>query len=261
MTYNKPSNVTYTDMCIWIDTNMYEENCDDTKLYEYLYHIINMFARKSSYFSRSNYYDDFALMGASRLYMRIKNEKLTKIKSILNYIKTVIYPYKVDFEKESYVSNTEDNELIYTDNASLSSTLVEDSDIFDKIEFRYTLDSISTMIRRFLNKIPHNKRNAEWLNIYTSVLLTFNNIIMSAHDKKANIDTMSSKDLHNLYLDISSQEPILYHLNKNYSNYITALVNQIKGLIAKQLSIENSSKISTEAALKSVIVASMDLED
>lgn len=261
MTYNKPSNVTYTDMCIWIDTNMYEDNCDDIKLYEYLYHILNMFARKSSYFSRSNYYDDFALMSASRLYMRIRNEKLTKIKSILNYIKTVIYPYKVEFEKELYVNNTEDNDLLYTDNVSLSTTLVEDSDIFDKIEFRYTLDSISTMIRRFLNKIPHNNKNAEWLNIYTSVLLTFNNMIGSACDKKSKLETMSSKDLHALYLDISSQEPILYHLNKNYSNYIAALVNQIKALVAKQLSIENSSKISSETALKSVIIASMDLED
>ncbi len=248
-------------MCIWIDNNYFLENCDDSLLYEYLYHLVNMFAQKNKYFSRFEYYDDFALFGASRLFMRLKNKSLTKIKSILNYIKTVIYPYKVEFEKDSYVNNTEDNKLVYSDTFCLGSNLIDDSDIFDKIDFKFTLDNISNVIRSFLNKIPHKKNSSEWLNIYTSVLLTFNNLILSADIHKLQLDNISNKELHSIYLDISKQEPILYHIDKSYSNYIYVLVNEIKSLIAKQLSIENNSKVSSETALKSIIIASMDMED
>lgn len=248
-------------MCIWVDNNYDLPDCDDSLLYEYLYHLINMFAQKSKYFSKFEYYDEFALFGASRLFMRLKNKDLTKIKSVLNYIKTVIYPYKVEFEKDSYVNNTEDNELLYTDTFCLGSNLIDNSDIFDRIDFKYTLDNISNVIRTFLNKLPHKKNSSEWLNIYTSVLLTFNNMLSCADMKKMQLHDISSKELHSIYLDISKEEPILYHLDKNYSNYISILVNEIKSLIAKQLSIQNTSKVSSETALKSIIIASMDMED
>ncbi len=261
MTFYKPPKLTYTELCIWIDNNMYNEDCDEAKLYEYIYHIVYMLARKNSYFSAAHYYDEFALSSASRLFIRIKDTRLTKLKSILNYIKTVIYPYKVDFEKEVYVENPEDSTFIYTDSYCLGTNLLDEIDLFDKLDFKYTLDSISVIIKNYLNKIPHKKNSSEWINIYTSCLLTFLSSLNVETSIKLDKQDITDKELHSLYLASEKQEPILYHLDKSYSNYIKILVNELKGLIAKDLSIEQHSQISSETALKSIIIASMDSED
>lgn len=261
LTYNKPHNITYTDMCIWIDNNMYKDDCDDAKLYEYLYHIINMFARKNSYFSNAHYYDDFALSSASRLFMRIKDLRLTKIKSILNYIKTVIYPYKVDFEKDNYVNNTEDSAIIYTEESALGTNLLEEIDFFDKIEFNYTLQNISNLIHSYLLKIPQKLNSSEWSNIYLSCMLTLLNEFTISGNNKLSKSNISDKELHNLYLTAYNEEPVVYHLDKSYGAYIKVLVNELKNVISKNLSIEQHSQISAESALKSIIIASMELEE
>ena len=240
---------------------MYLEDCDDALLYEYIYHIVNMLARKNSYFSSDTYYDDFSLSSASRLFMRIKDKRLTQIKSILNYIKTIIYPYKVDFEKDNHIDNDENNSVIFTDSYSLSTELIDDVDFFDKIEFNYTLESVSTLIKNYLNKIPVKKSSSEWLNIYTSCLLTFLESVTVIPKDKLSKQDITDKELHILYLQSKNTEPVLFHLDKSYSNYIKVLVNELKALIAKNLSIEQRSRISSETALKSVIIASMELED
>ena len=33
MTYNKPDNLKYTDMAMWVDCNAYKEDCDINTLY------------------------------------------------------------------------------------------------------------------------------------------------------------------------------------------------------------------------------------
>ena len=60
--FEKPKDLKYTDMSIWIDANAYLPNCDDNKLYEYLYHITKMLAYKARYFKTSDMYEDFCLL-------------------------------------------------------------------------------------------------------------------------------------------------------------------------------------------------------
>ena len=220
-----------------------------------------MFAHKNSYFHSTQLYDDFSLSSASRLFMRIKDRRLTEIKSILNYIKTIIYPYKVDFEKDNYVENTEDNALIYTDTYCLGTNLLSEIDLFDQLDFKYTLENVSCIIKNFLNRIPHKKNSCEWLNIYTSCLLTFLSALKVNSSQKLNTSILTDKELHQLYIAAQKEDPVLYHLDKSYSNYIKVLVNEIKALIAKNLAIENHEYISSEDALKSIIISSLELEE
>lgn len=261
MTFYKPLNLSYTDMCIWIDNNMYKEDCDDSKLYEYLYHIVNMFARKGSYFRNEGYYDDFALSSASKLFMRIQDTRLTKIKSILNYIKTIIYPYKVDFEKTTYIQDTDDISVFYGDMYALSDTLLETTDIFDRIEFNYSLDTLSHIIKQYLKKIPYKRNSAEWFNIYISCILTLLESVTISDTTKLSKESITDKELKNYYLQSEKVEPVLYHLDKKFSSYIKVLVNEIKCLLARQLSVEDHTIISTESAIKSVILSTLELED
>ena len=74
MIYKKP-NIKYTDMCIYIDNHIYTDDCDDVKVFEYIFHIITMLSHQASYFKSTADYEDFALQGASRVFMRLKNPK------------------------------------------------------------------------------------------------------------------------------------------------------------------------------------------
>ena len=61
MIYQKPKDVTYTEMCMYIDDNVYKDNFDERLVYEYIYHIVYMLAKKAQYFKKNSYYDDFAI--------------------------------------------------------------------------------------------------------------------------------------------------------------------------------------------------------
>lgn len=106
MTYKKPADVTYTDMCIYVDENVYRDDLteiEQEQIYIYIYHICYMLACKGKYFKTFEDYDNFALYTAAKLYARLIDArqfedppKLNKIKSILNYAKNTLYGMKVD---------------------------------------------------------------------------------------------------------------------------------------------------------------------
>lgn len=50
MTYKKPAGVTYVQMCMYVDANIYKEQKQENLLYEYIYHICYMLACKSHFF-------------------------------------------------------------------------------------------------------------------------------------------------------------------------------------------------------------------
>ena len=110
-------------------------------------------------------YDEFALYGASRLCVRLRNPKqfelnaagvakLPQIKSILNYVKTVIYPYKVDFEQEYYSSLADDIASLVDNNFDFSEYLTEGCKVFSQIDFTLSLENITNTVRSFVSKIP-----------------------------------------------------------------------------------------------------------
>ena len=140
-------------MCIWIDSNVYTDTCDELKLYEYLYHLANMLAHEHKYFIKYEYYDEFALYSASKLFMRLRDPrqfcsdgspKLTQVKSVLNYLKTVIYPYKVDFEQQFYAESTQEFSITLTDTYELGTHISEETTVFERIEISPTMSEKKT---------------------------------------------------------------------------------------------------------------------
>lgn len=271
MTYTKPTNVSYTDMCIWIDNNVYTDTCDDLKLYEYLYHLANMLAHEHKYFIKYEYYDEFALYSASKLFMRLRDPrqfssdglpKLTQVKSVLNYLKTVIYPYKVDFEQQFYAESTQEFSITLTDTYDLGTHLSEETTVFDRIEFSTTLSEINSIIKQFLGKIPRKLHDPEWDNIYVSCMLTLLDSITVTQEILESSESISDNiSLDKVYKQLNDNPPILYHLDSSMSNYIKLLVNEIKHLIAKLLTVESRYEINEEASTKSLIISSLGGDD
>ena len=75
LTYTKPPSISYTDMAIWIDNNIYKTSFDEQMCYEYLYHLANMLAAQYRYFDDNQTYDEFSLYAASKLYLRLTDRR------------------------------------------------------------------------------------------------------------------------------------------------------------------------------------------
>ena len=251
--YKKPSNVTYTEMCIYIDENVYKENHNEELIYQYLYHISYMLAKKASLFNKNHYYDDFAIFCAGKLYMRLLNKKqyeydeegnpkLEKIKSILNYTKKLLYPLKVDFEQEEYSQTITPQQIESENTYSFNQILNSYIDNLDFCDFNLTLNDVEKTCNKFLKTIPYKENTKEWLNIYTSVLLTFLNMVTLNNKKVDRLKHLSSTnrltDTHiiNAFKEEINTKAILFHLDENMNDYIIVLARELKNIIAKDLS-------------------------
>lgn len=271
MTYVKPEDVTYTQMCMWIDQNAYTSDKDEIKMYEYLYHISVMLINKNSLYTDPDVVDQFGLYCSSKLFLRIVNpkqyeldsegrEKLPKIKSILNYTKNVIHHYKVDYELEFNVEDKNLDVVTFSSN-TLSQTLSDDAYLFDMMDFSFTIESISSIVRSHLSRIPYKKHSSEWLNIYTSCMLTLLDSVTLNRDMietLKNSTNMQKNSLNRMY-DLSRYaDPILYHLPKSMSNYIRVLVNEIRHVIVAELRWKSSSRFSVETTIKELLAISCE---
>lgn len=273
MTYTKPLDVTYTQMAIWIDEHVYTKDIDEALLYEYLYHLSNMLAGQSSYFSTALEYDHFALYSASRLFQRLYNPKqfeldenqqpkMKQIKSILNYIKKVIYPYKVDFEMEFKIED-KNMDVIQVGSFDLGSHMIESASLFDRLEFSISIDSIASIVQSHLRKIPKRKNSSEWTNIYLSCMLTLLDSITLTRTMRSKYESLKLKReeyLDSVYEELRYQKPILYHLPDTMSNYIRILVNELRHVLASELSWKSDCYIPADASMKSLICTSLELE-
>lgn len=252
-------------MAIAIDKMAYSDDCNNELLFEYLYHLSMMLAVKACYFKSAKHYDDFAIFMASSAYFRLKNPKqyiydsagqpkMSQLKSILNYLKAILYPRKVAFEQENYAQTdiilNEDENVIYVGH-TFANRLSDSVDDLVKVDFKCCLEDCCNLIKEFLKKIPYKYNSNEWNNIYISCLLSFlNSIIISRNDlNKINSAKYNINDHFLLLREYDrlrkSDYVVLFHLEDNMKDYIKILVSEIKHLIAKDLSESLHTEINT----------------
>lgn len=277
MTYRKPSNVKYVDMAKYIDDHVYTDDCDDVLVFKYIYFLISMLAYQAQYFKSAQYYDDFALSGASRVFMRLRNPKqfevdengkprMEKIRSVLNYIKTTIYPMKVDFEQENYIQNgiKDVSDLVYDSEVDFRARINETVDELSLVDFEVYLGEICRTIRAFLVKIPRKKNSCEWLNIYTSCVLTLLNSVTLSEENLAKIKSLGqvffSKPylIDKMYREERQNSVILYHLPEEMHDYILVLTNRLRRIIARDLSTTLRTYVTGESVSKGMIMAAIE---
>ena len=282
MIYKKPKGVKYTDMAIYIDNHIYSEDCDDDLVFQYLYHLVNMFAYKHKFFNRAEYYDDFSIYAATDLFMRLKNPKqfelkedgtpkLKQIKSILNYIKATLYPRKVDFEQKYYsqaISDTMDEDSGEIKNSSylLTDVISQSLDKLSLVEFDCCLDNITDTARKFLTHIPYPENSKQWINIYLSCLLTFLSCVTLPNKSLERLRTYKNKFRQDSIAEFYTKEKlkpesvILYHLNENMRGYIFVLVNEMRHVMAKDLSQSLKTYIPSSSVLGTFTLSELNGE-
>lgn len=262
MAFQKPKGMKYTDMCIYIDGIVARGNPTDdeqNKIFEYLYHLAFMLAHKKKYFNRSYYYEEFAMYFATEVMYRLFfNPRLNKIdengelvlppiKSVLNYMKSVIYGRKVEFEQKFYsqkYAEFEDGNYLYSFNENPYEFLKES-------HVSLYLKGLSKTVKKIVyDKNFYKNDKLTMKNIYISVLLTIlNSVTFSVEDKQRLENTYSSMDskyrlLTRLYAKNRDNALILYHLDKSFEPYIKVLSNKVFNSIKSDLSELSSQNYS-----------------
>ena len=265
MTFEKPKDTTYINMCIYIDNHIYEEDCDFNLVYQYLYLLAYMLA-SSTQMLKYKYLDSFALFAANKMYFRLTNKKqfelndqgeykVSRVKSIMNYLKSSIYFLKVDFEQSEYyqeisISANEDS-LSYNYDNVISNTLSG----IDLIEFEMTMGDVTKTCEKFLKTLPYDTNSVEWLNIYISTLLTFLNMVTLDNKSAKRIEhlnqTRGIRQYHyeNFYEQQNLQKAVLFHLSDSMSDYIIVLARQLKHLVGRDLSDILHTKVGNDYIL------------
>lgn len=281
MLFTKPANLKYTDMAIFVDSIIQKENPTEQELslaFEYIYHIGFMLAHKHKYFNKSFYYEEFAIYLATEVMYRLffnprLNEVdengepvLTKIKSVLNYMKAVIYGRKIDFEQQAYsqkISKSESAEnYSYTYNDDLYRTLKE-------TDIKLYFNSISKTIKHIVYNNNFYKNDKLLMkNIYISCLLTvLNSFTFSEQDRKKLNNTYSSVDskyrlLGRLYSKNREESLILYHLDDKYRDYIRVLSNKIYKQLKEDLEeLSSQSFALSDEAITNILFLEVNGEE
>lgn len=251
MMYKKPKDISYTDMCIYIDNNIYGEY-DESLVFEYLYHIMRMLAIQGRLFSKEEDYEKFSLYAASRLLMRLINPKqfkvnedgqpvMDKIKSILNYAKSVLNPMRVDYQQEEY-SQIVSQEALYGElNYNFDNLISKTISSLHISDFEITMQNVGKTCECFLSSLPYDRNSSEWLNIYTSVMLTFLNSVTIRNKGKDKLNRyeevgyLKEGHIEDAYAKEKHSSPILFHLPPHMGNYISVLSRQLQSIIGKDL--------------------------
>ena len=185
MTYKKPKDVRYVDMCIAIDetvrsydpeTNPFTREQEEM-IYTYMYHLYYNFACRERYFNKADDYDEYALFCATKAWQRITNKEKPRLKSILNYVKKTKYGWKRKWQRENYQVILSDKYTPGFDSVTFKQEyqkrlrnqnrdLVIDH-IFDDI------DQIPYELKQIVKSTPYGSDKLTSKRIYISVLISY----------------------------------------------------------------------------------------
>lgn len=264
-TFNKPANLKYTDLAIYIDANAFKIKNEgeypevEAKIYEYLYHILYALACKAGYFRQFDDYDYYACYGAGEIFMamrkkllnegkEIRGKKVVPIKSSLNFIKATMFPLKINYQKDYF------GEII--DPAIHSNTEVLKENLTEAIQQQYrpsmietyyeTANEIPGLIRKVIKKTPFRNHKDLCQKLYLSITLTLlNDLTVPTKLYKKLTKTLennpskkATKKLIGSY--VNNIEPaLLWHLDAGFQNYVRILTIKVKSLISR--SFENNA--------------------
>lgn len=262
MLYEKP-NMKYTDMAIYVDKHMSDDPLDEqvaTNMFIYIYHIVFMLAHVNKLFYRQEYYEDFAVWLASDLFMSFTKKRENKIKSSLNYIKSVIRFRKYKFEQEFYTQTiTNADTDMFDDTYSLANKMVDSIEKSSMIKFEDCLGDIINTSKKFLSCIPYKEDKAMWTNIYISCMLTLlSSIVLDKNSKEKIKARYDNPDIVlSTYLK-RNEDVILFHLDEDMREYIRILTRELKHVIAKDISLTTHSYNKVEGMIDNLVLAEVN---
>ena len=233
MLWKKPADMRYTQMCMYIDENVpkivnpgeYPEL--ENTIYNYLWLLVKALAIKKCMFTDFKDYDMYAFYAANRLFFALRKNQLNQgkvikgrlirpIKSCLNYTKALLYPMKIEYQRESFKEVIEEEFVskkfdAFAYREQLKNRARDHANVSTHFRdyLQETLSQNSKLLDKVLAKSPFNSTTPEYHNLKISILLT--SIQLLKNKKK---------------LSAAPQSIILWHLPKSMSNYAKVLLKE-----------------------------------
>lgn len=240
--FKKPRGVRYTQMAMWIDENIHKDEFDENKAFEYMYLLAQMLAYKHQYFRDPNDYEGFSCYLAYAVYTRLSDKNKPPIKSVLNYMKAIIYFRKVAYEQEHYIEIIDS-----TYNKSFDSDVYREKNIAaiesenrPMIESN-VLDILKMVSKTIYNCIPVNYKADKLVyeNIYKSTLLsmlykfTLPNNKQEAFNRR--LKSGKNFNLVNYYRSNIKDEIKLWHLDESMTDVVRLVINKVNRSIVNEV--------------------------
>lgn len=266
MLYKKPSSLKYTDLCVYIDQNVpklanpgeYPEI--ESTVYNYLWLLVKALAIKKCMFKKFEDYDGYAFYAATRLFLAlrknylnqgkvIKGKQIKPIKSCLNYTKALLYPMKIEYQRETFKEIIEEEFVskkfdAFAYETQLKNDARDSSDVSAKLKMYLhdVLDQRNGILDELLKKSPFGVSTTEYRNLKISILLNSINIL---HTKKKLVVT-------------DQQSIILWHLPKNMTNYVKILVKEFFTAIKLEIMDCCKEVCPTDNTLNAILHANLE---
>lgn len=234
MQWKKRADQHYTDLCIYVDENIEKLRNPGTypdvedKIYNYLWLVVKALAIKKCMFQKFDDYDPYSFYAANRLFFAlrknlqnqgkiIKGKEIRPIKSCLNYTKTLLYPMKIEYQREAY-REIIDEEFVTKkfDAISFKQKMQEDAkstqlgaEMFTDY-LKESFENLSSLIDTVLQKSPFNPKSVEYKHIKMSILL---NCLTNLKARKK--------------LDADSASIIVWKLPKSMVSYVKILLKEV----------------------------------
>ena len=265
MLWKKPANLKYTDLCIYIDENVPKivnpgefPEIENT-VYNYLWLLVKALAIKKCMFTDFQDYDMYAFYSANRLFFALRKNQLNQgktikgklirpIKSCLNYTKALLYPMKIEYQRESFREVIEEEFVskkfdAFAYQEQIKGKAREASGVTStfKSHVQDSIKDCGKILDEIVQKSPFNSSTSEYHNLKISILLT--SIQILKNKKK---------------LDAVPQSVILWHLPKSMSSYTKVLLKEF--FTALKLEIMDCYRESdiSEQDLESIIYSAQE---
>lgn len=265
MLWKKPPSMRYTELCQFVDANVPKITNPgefpelENTIYNYLWLLVKALAIKKCMFKNFEDYDGYAFYSANRLFLALRKNQLNQgktikgklirpIKSCLNYTKALLYPMKIEYQRETFREIIEEefvsakfDALAYKE--VLKSQAREDANVSTNFRsyVQTTLQQSSRILEELLQKSPFNKATPEYRNLKISILLT-------------SIQILKTKKK----LSPSAQSVILWHLPKSMNSYAKVLLKEFFTELKLEILDCYKEADLSEEALESILVTNTE---
>jgi hypothetical protein len=265
--FKKPSGIKYTEICQFIDENVPKianpgENPElENLIYNYLWLLVKALAIKKCMFNDFKDYDMYAFYAANRLFFALRKNQLNQgktikgklirpIKSCLNYTKALLYPMKIEFQRESFKEIIEEEFVskkfdAFTYKEQLKNKARDSAGVTE--QFKKHLHEVfsqnSKVLDQVLQKSPFNPSTPDYQNLKISILLTSIHILKT---KKK--------------LDATPQSVILWHLPKSMTGYTKILLKEFFTALKLEIMDCYSMADMNELDLENILASAMEVK-
>ena len=270
MIYKKDPKIKYWEMAKYIDDHVREKDCNEQLIFEYMYHLFYVLSVKAKMFKCGADYDNYALYGATQLFVRYRKEdvnpNLKPIKSSLNYIKRILYPLRVDYQQDNFSERFTQESLVngpeglQYDTAQKARSMNSD---LREIDCTYCLTQMNYTLKQILKSTPYCEDKVMTHRLYLSCMLSLLKSLTISNKNQLRVDNKLNRKLpvDNLLDQIYAQEcqddVVLFHLDKSMRNYIDTLVKRVKHSMAKDLRYIIGSYELSDENLRDILASPM----